>query len=108
MARQYRQGDVFLVKTTIPGTAVGVKAAGRIVLAAGEVTGHAHAIVLDRLPIGAMASMLKDVEREFVRIEGGEVAVEHEEHATVMLPPGEYEIVHQREYTPEEIRRVAD
>jgi hypothetical protein len=32
----------------------------------------------------------------------------HEEHTAVVLPPGIYEVVIQREYTPEAIRNVAD
>ena len=44
--RQYRQGDVLLIPTdAIPEKAKRVtRDAGRIVLAYGEVTGHAHAI----------------------------------------------------------------
>lgn len=105
---QFRQGDVLITTATIPQTAKRVKVKERIVLAEGEVTGHAHAIVLEHVPTGATAMMLVDAEREFVRIEGDEVAVEHEEHGTVTLPPGDYEITHQREYTPAEVRRVAD
>lgn len=105
---QFRQGDVLITSAAIPATAQRVEVNGRIVLAEGEVTGHAHAIVLDHVPTGAMATMLRDAEREFLRVEGGDVAVEHEEHGTVTLPPGDYEITHQREYTPEEVRRVAD
>jgi hypothetical protein len=35
-------------------------------------------------------------------------AVDHEEHATVMLPAGEYQVVRQREYEPAGWRQVAD
>jgi hypothetical protein len=38
----------------------------------------------------------------------GPAALAHDEHATIMLPPGNYRIVRQREYSPEEIRDVAD
>ncbi len=42
-----------------------------------------------------------------LRIEGGATFV-HEEHGPVTLPPGDYEVTIQREYSPEEIRNVAD
>jgi hypothetical protein len=106
---QYRQGDVFIEQAEIPTAAKIVRSKQRrLVLAEGEVTGHAHAIVLDHMPVGATAKMLRDANREFLRIEGAAVVVEHEEHAPVVLAPGDYGIIHQREYTPEEIRRVAD
>ena len=36
------------------------------------------------------------------------VALEHDEHETIQLPPGDYRIIRQREYSPEAIRNVAD
>jgi len=36
------------------------------------------------------------------------VALTHQEHATIMVPPGVYERRIQREYSPEAIRNVAD
>jgi hypothetical protein len=74
-----------------------------VVLAYGESTGHAHAIAEDE------AEMLQTEEARFLRVlaEGG-VSLIHEEHATITVPPGEYEVVLQREYTPEAIRRVSD
>ncbi len=46
MLKQYRQGDVLIevVKTAIPKGAVELTMTDRVVLALGEVTGHAHAI----------------------------------------------------------------
>jgi hypothetical protein len=38
----------------------------------------------------------------------GPVALEHDEHDTIHLQPGRYQIVRQREYTPEAIVNVAD
>jgi hypothetical protein len=34
--------------------------------------------------------------------------LQHAEHATQTIEPGVYRVVRQREYSPEEIRRVAD
>lgn len=100
-----RQGDVLIERIpTIPVTAT-PKALdrGRAVLAYGEVTGHAHALE------GALAELFEDRDGTlYLRVTGAGAGVEHEEHARIALAPGEYRITHQREYTPTEIRRVAD
>jgi hypothetical protein len=60
-----RQGDVPIVATTIPAGAVPVKRdGGRVILAYGEVTGHAHAIH----GAGAVAFVDPTTQQQFVRI----------------------------------------
>ena len=105
--KYYRQGDVCLVPVAeVPkGAKIVARDRGRIVLAYGEVTGHAHA-VLDRQ---AELFMAPDVDARFLRVMAASgVELVHEEHATIPLPRGIYEVRTQREYSPEEIRRVAD
>jgi hypothetical protein len=107
MPAVYRQGDVLIVATdSIPKSVEPVvRDKDRVVLAYGEVTGHAHAILDKR------ASLFRDpkLAKIFMLVGGdGPVALTHEEHSTVNIPPGKYEIRHQREYSPEAIRRVAD
>lgn len=101
----YRQGDVLLVRTLTPLSAEAVPVArnqGRIVLAYGEVTGHAHAIH------DALAELFTEKGgRLYLKVEG-EVTVQHEEHAGIALPSGVYEVRRQREYHPAEIRNVSD
>lgn len=108
---QYRQGDVFLeVAGSVPGGLTEVpRDNGRVVLAYGEVTGHAHAIVSDRV------RMFRDDRPGgrggfFLLVAEGEPAAElrHEEHDTIALRPGAYRVDLQREYSPDAIRRVAD
>lgn len=99
---QYRQGDVLLVAATLPQNATASDKPGDVILAFGEVTGHAHRIT----------------EREKVRMwdAGAErylqvleaTMLTHEEHAPVTLQPGVYRLPQQVEYTPAELRRVAD
>lgn len=102
MKRQFRQGDVLLVAEKIPeGTKL--RKRRRVVLAEGEVTGHAHV-----LEAPAETEVFTDVDAEFVRIMGANGLLVHEEHSTIEVPPGDYKVVRQREYHPEEIRRVAD
>ncbi|MEV1053005.1 hypothetical protein [Streptomyces sp. NPDC049887] len=107
----YRQGDVLIVpvaEDTVPARAEDAKGEprdrrGRLVLALGEVTGHAHAVTgPGRLfrDAGSSGPMLLHLP------EGGRVV--HEEHAPIPLPMGWYRVVRQREYIPGAVRIVAD
>lgn len=103
----YRQGDVMIRQVAkLPKDATEVQTKGRIVLAYGEVTGHAHAITEREAKEYTMAEAAGAV-RRFLKVVS-EATVRHEEHAPIPLPPGVYEIVQQREYHPEELRNVAD
>jgi hypothetical protein len=99
----YRQGDVLLVQVaTIPETAQQVERDnGRVILAYGEVTGHAHAI------LEPSVTKLADGIAEFLNAPMGAI-IQHEEHSTIAIEAGNYRIIHQREYTPVAPRRVAD
>ena len=104
--RIYRQGDVMLEKLDkrlITGAPVARKG-GRVVLAEGEVTGHAHAID------STLAQLFEEKDGQlYLRVEPGEpVYLRHEEHAEILLDPGIYRLRHQREYHPSVLRRVAD
>lgn len=97
----YRQGDI-LIKP-VAAMPAGAKQT-ELILAYGEATGHAHRLTGDGL-------VFRDPEsqRLFVKVMAGGAAVVHDEHRTVQLPgPGLYEVVGQREYAPDEIRRVSD
>ncbi|WP_371523004.1 hypothetical protein [Kitasatospora sp. NBC_01300] len=107
----YRQGDVLIVpveECAVPPRVAALAVQprdgrGRMVLALGEVTGHAHAVVgpgelrREAGPFGAGWLHLP---------EGGRVV--HEEHAAIPLPKSWYRVVRQREYTPGAVRVVAD
>jgi hypothetical protein len=95
----FRQGDVLLVPIDagmLPDAVVPLArdAHGRLVLALGEVSGHAHAV-------GALdADLLADaaeLDRRFLQIVT-EAVLTHEEHDPIPLPPGLYRVVRQREY----------
>jgi len=102
----YRQGDVGIVPVArIPkkDAAPVARVRGRIVLAEGEVTGHAHVITDE----GATLIRSSDG-RTFLRLDAPAV-VRHEEHAPITLPKGGYEVRIQREWTDaDEPRRVTD
>jgi len=100
-----RQGDVLVRQTAeIPASAKPVpKDAGRVILAYGEVTGHAHAI-------HNRAVMFRDdgLGQTFLQVADGGTELVHEEHGTIAIPTGTFEVVIQREYSPEGLRNVAD
>ena len=106
MTTIYRQGDVLIraEEHTISASATNVpRNEGRLVLAYGEVTGHAHAIT------DALAELFEEKDGAlYLKVGADGATVRHEEHAPIHLGAGVYRIVHQREYSPQEIRRVAD
>lgn len=93
-----RQGDILLVPVKkLPGKLKKVpRENGQIILAEGEMTGHLHAITAPEAMF--LATDLDEVTGRFLEIEA-EVALEHPEHDTVMLKPGNYEVRRQRSYT---------
>lgn len=108
-AQLIRQGDVmFIPIAKIPEGQRTKRENG--VAAYGEVTGHSHRLsVEDRaraevLEIGG--GLFCHVSEDGVRLQGAEFV--HEEHGTVTLPAGDYQITIQREYSAESIRSVID
>lgn len=96
-ARQYRQGDVLLVEVpSLPSSWEPIpRAAGRIILARGEATGHAHAIDDDAV------DLIRSTEdwTRYLLVRGPEpAALVHEEHDTIRVRPGLYVVRQQREF----------
>ncbi len=101
-----RQGDVLLVAVdAIPDDAVEQPRdeSGRVILAYGEVTGHAHALHETRVTMVRAAN-----QGVFLRVLEPSNLV-HEEHDRIAVPPGMYRVVRQREWTDDdEPIQVAD
>lgn len=125
MDKHIRQGDVLLVPVaTLPADCVEVPHdRGRIVLAYGEVTGHAHAIadhrsdtrpaqraaeIADAAISRAKARLLVSPAGERYLEVNEPVTLSHEEHTAHAIPPGIYKLPQQVEYSPAELRRVED
>lgn len=117
MIKQFRQGDVLVqVIDKLPSKLQEAKEAeNRIVLQYGEVTGHAHAIhntkgVTAFLEPGEDATLVRGMEtgrRGFLQVKE-KSNLTHEEHSAIVLEPGNYEVIRQRQYTPEALRFVND
>ena len=107
----YRQGDVLIV--AVEGLPKNLKPLSKkhpVTLAFGEVTGHSHTIAHGATGFTS-AEVVDDNTvslAEYIEVEEALAKLTHQEHDTIELPKGTYRIGHQREYTPEAIRNVAD
>jgi hypothetical protein len=95
-----RQGDVLLVAiNNLPRETTEVVPERRgsrleYVLAQGEATGHAHAMIADD-----RVALRHHPERGmFLVVHGGGAELRHEEHRPLAVPSGNYRIVRQRTY----------
>lgn len=98
----YRQGDVLIRRIDGLPKQTAVKRANGHILE-GEATGHIH-----RLEQLKDSEVLEIENGLYLRVGDEGVRIIHEEHAPICLPPGDYEVVRQREYSPDAIRNVAD
>jgi hypothetical protein len=93
-----RQGDLLLRGCLeLPE---GLSPRASTVLAEGEVTGHTHQLLEGRVWADARGTLYLEVPQA--------TQVVHQEHRPLTLAPGYYLVIRQREYTPQEIRRVSD
>ena len=136
--KKYQHGDVLIKELSEPiktvkeeshGTLKGQKTDltdtnerwmqdNRVVIAEGEVTGHAHAFNFDNNP-DVKITLYKDGNRwgtkdsdtpDYMKIENGPATITHEEHDPIEIPSGEYSVSQVREfdYLSMEARRVVD
>jgi hypothetical protein len=107
----FRQGDVLIVSIAEASVPEAVLSAGpqhraggeRMILALGESTGHAHAVVGK----GSLYPAVTLSEPAYLHLPSGGRVV-HEEHGAIPLPKGWFRVVRQREYVPGAFRVVAD
>lgn len=114
-----RQGDVLLKPTRkkVSANAKTVTDKGRTILAYGEVTGHAHEVVVgtdlarhralygDDVP---PMQLFEEPDGSRLLVVRGPATLRHEEHGPIALAPGQYEVIRQVEYVPGATRQVAD
>lgn len=103
-----RQGDILVEKVSVDISSMKEveRDAGRVVLAYGEATGHAHAFKDDHVK---MFSANDNSGRRFIVISKNPAILYHEEHAPLTFDPGIYEVIRQREWSDDnEPIQVAD
>lgn len=92
MKKTYRQGDLLFVETDErPGETVEVSSPN-LVLAEGELTGHAH-----RLSLHSGVRGWRKGTRHWLEVSDS-ARITHEEHAPIELPAGIFEVRQQRIY----------
>lgn len=99
-----QQGDVLIKKIkSLPEKVSLKKTKGVLILAEGEVTGHAHRIKSDKANLYEHNGML------YLKVKE-DVELTHEEHKTQVINPGIYEIgiVKEYDYIMEMERNIAD
>jgi hypothetical protein len=109
MKKPIRQGDVMLVPfEMVPDRFKGegkpvALVGGRVILAAGEVTGHHHAISDADVTLA-----ITEMDLLFTEVGPEGANLTHEEHGALAVAPGRHAVIGQVEYAPGELRRVAD
>ncbi len=97
----YRHGDVLIAPIeSVPANA---RLREGLILAQGEITGHAHRVETD-----SRAELLEAGPELFLRVLGSPARIVHEEHRPIELPPGSYRVWRQREFDPSEDLTVMD
>lgn len=113
--RQAAQGDVLITRVDVATSGAEVpRDNGRVVLAYGEVTGHAHAIAESHVELFELSTdHTMDGDDAWARaqrllVTSEAAVIRHEEHDAIQIPAGTYRVTRQREYAPAELRMVAD
>jgi hypothetical protein len=97
----WRHGDVLIAAVrTMP---TGARPRPGPVLVHGELTGHSH-----RLADPEAGRLWEGGGSLWLEVVAPAAAILHQEHRRLTLPRGLYRVWTQREYAPEQIRRVVD
>lgn len=100
----YRHGDI-LLKRVAKAPEGEVRVANRYVVAEGEATGHCHTL---ESPASISVTEVGGV--KFIYLDAP-ATLSHQEHATIAIEPGVYEVIHEVEdslFDEDEMRRVID
>ena len=109
-----RHGDVLLKKISEIPNKEAMKVKADNILEYGEVSGHSHQLTGDARAITVYSDPNTQQTADYVEIDATQlvnpVELVHEEHNTIQLDPGLYEVVRQRELNPydDAVRKVQD
>jgi hypothetical protein len=107
------QGDFLIMRVTeIPANVEPMKPEGNKFVVAHSETGHNHTIFAEHTKAYKDPNTKdQDLYEMFLSVDLSSEIVHNrsfDTHETLMVPPGNYVIKRQREYTPEGFRRAAD
>jgi hypothetical protein len=110
-----RQGDVSLVPTAMKPSKQSKRVldAGRVILAYGEVTGHAHVMVpavvaIDNADPVAYSELFEEPDGTRLLVVKQPSALVHDEHDRIDIGVGSYRVIRQVEWSLDDVRQVAD
>jgi len=108
--KMYRHGDVLLIKVKNLPRNVKLKEKKSKVILEGEATGHAHRLKGNAKILEIAEQIANNAENNVIgyAVVDGKTDLVHEEHNTITLPSGVYQIRRQREYDERITRFVRD
>jgi len=101
--KMYRHGDLLIRQ--IDKIEKKGKKEKELTIAYGEATGHHHTLY------GSPQAIIEGFDdKKYFRILGESVELRHQEHKTLKIEPGDYEITYEREYDyfEDEFKKVVD
>ena len=114
-AVQIRQGDIILKRVASAPASYKHIPAKRAIVGYGEATGHTHVLADVEWVVAPETS--EDDLKQFAlgrkmmpvfTVVPEATTLTHQEHATLVVPPGVWQVARQAEYTPQAIRTVID
>jgi hypothetical protein len=103
-----RHGDVGIF--TITSLPKDIKKARGTTIALGEATGHHHTLIKEDIGTQIVKYVQELGDKVFFEIRNGKAKLTHQEHKTIILEPGIYEVDMEREfdYFTKQINKVID
>ena len=107
VSKMARQGDLLFIR--VEKTPENLQQTQDQILAHGEITGHAHKVVTPGVQVFDFKGVVNQqtLRSKFLKSETP-IHIQHEEHGPIVLDSGNWEVLRQREYTPEGIKKVQD
>ena len=96
MEKAIRHGDVDLIPSTKPKGAKRLFAGNTYTVAYGEVTGHHHDVITK----GKKATEIWKFGGKTFLVVKENAKIEHQEHKTIIIPKGTYEIKQESQHNP--------
>ena len=93
----YRHGDLLIKQ--IDHIPLSAKPLSTSIIAEGEITGHNHKLYGSHQVYGTHSQNPRIIEPTYFQAKE-DISLKHQEHNTLKISKGNYEVVHEREYDP--------
>ena len=93
----YRHGDLLIKQ--IDHIPLSAKPLSTSIIAEGEITGHNHKLYGSHQVYGTRHDNPRIIEPTYFQAKE-DISLKHQEHNTLKISKGNYEVVHEREYDP--------